>query len=306
MRTSTVTVFESLFFVCLTLSRFCGPAAAIEHNVATCAGEKITQGPNGTFGCQVPLPARPPGSKGGAGPNEWGMCGVLSLSGFFNQGTAAQIVVGSNGYYAVDLKYTSANDTAAKHWPELGWTCVFLHEFTHVPGIMDASFFVPSAYSGGSSTNISGSKGYACIWAGVSGGLTEIDKDVAYSAGGSAYAQFRSPLTAIGAFNDTSYAFCTGYKTSSWSGWKYSLNRSVGFHTAPQTLTLNKSNYWCYMDGVIASWDLQNGGTAFPGPIHPAINISSSGAYSFDGVWDNMAEAPAYVGLSINCLPLAQ
>jgi hypothetical protein len=74
----------------------------------------------------------------------------------------------------------------------------------------------------------------------------------------------------------------------------------------PTTLTLNQSNYWCYMDEVMANWDLQNGETAFPGPIHPTINISSSGVYSFDGVYDDFGKGGGEVGLSINCMKLAQ
>jgi hypothetical protein len=302
-RPSMVAAVAAFFCFCLSLSCFCGEAAAIEYNTASCAGQKVTEGPNGQMGCQVPLPARPPGGKGASNPNDWGMCGVLSLSGFFNKGTEARIVVGTNGYYAVDLKYTSDNDTAAKHWPELGWTCVFFREFTGVPVISDATFFIPPGYSGGSSMNISGSKGNACIWAGVEGALTDVDKDMYASGGGDAYAQFRSPLTVIGAYNDTSYAFCSGYKGAGWSGWKYSLNRSVGFDYTPQTLTLNKSKYWCYMDGVRAYWDLENGASHFVGPIHPAINISSSGIYSLAGISNTGFDA---VGLGINCLPLAQ
>jgi hypothetical protein len=304
MRPSIVSAaVTALFSIFLTTSCFFGPAAAIEHGTVSCAGQKVTQGPNGTFGCQVPLGACPPGGKC-SNPNDYAMCGVVSLSGFFNKQTVARIIVGSTGYYTVDLQYTSANDSAAKHWPELGQTCVFLNEFTSVPAISDAAYFPQAGYSG-SPINISGSKGYACIWAGVSGGLTDLNSSP-YSAGGYAIAQFRSPWTVIGASNDMSYAFCTGYKTSGWSGWKYSLNHSAGYHYTPTTLTLNQRNYWCYMDGVMASWDLQNGSTAPPGPIDPTINISSSGVYSFDGVYDNFGKGGGQVGLGINCIPLAQ
>jgi hypothetical protein len=302
MRPSIVsTAVVALFSFCLTMSCFCGAAAGMEHGTASCAGQKVTPGPNGTFNCQVPLPAHPPLGKGAGNPNDWGMCGVLSLSGFFNSQTAAQIVVGSNGYYAVDLKYTSANDTAAKHWPELGWTCVFFREFTTVPAVSDATYFAQAGYSGPSPMNITGSKGYACIWAGVSGALTDIDSGAYQMAGGNAYAQFRSPVTVIEGYNDTSYAFCSGYKAAAWTGWKYLISRNMGDHTNPATYTLNESKYWCYMDGVIASWNLQ---ISFPGPIQPAINISSSGDYSLAGIYDN--GGGDFVGLSMNCLPLAQ
>jgi hypothetical protein len=290
----------ALFSFFLTMSCFWSPAAAIEHRTASCAGQKVTPGSNGTFNCQVPLPARPPGGKGAGNPNDWGMCGVLSLSGFFNSQTAAQIVVGSNGYYAVDLKYTSANDTAAKHWPELGWTCVFFREFTTVPAVADAAYFAQAGYSG-SPMNITGSKGHACIWAGVSGALTAIDSSAYQMAGGNSYAQFRSPLTVIEGYNDTSYAFCSGYKAAGWSGWKYLISRNMGDHTSPTTYTVNESKYWCYMDGVVASWNLQ---MSSPEPIQPAINISSSGDYSLAGIYDK--GGGDFVGLSMNCLPLVQ
>jgi hypothetical protein len=296
MKPSIVTTAVALFTLYAAMSCFCEPAAAIETGSASCAGQKVTQS-NDTYSCHVPLGTCSPGGK--CNPNDWGMCGVLSLSGFFNKGTAARVAVGAGGFYTIDFQYTSANDSPAKHWPELDWTCVHLNEFKGVPALSDATFFAPPAYSG-PQKDISNSKGYACIWAGVAGALTDTDLSVALSAGGSAIAQFRSPVTVIGADNDKSFAFCTGYKLASWPGWKYSINNSKGFHLAPAAIPLNKSTSWCYMDGVITSWDLQTGS---PAPIHPAIKISSSGDYSLAGVWDKLDN---YVGLSVNCLPLAQ
>jgi len=297
MRSSIVTIAVALFSFYAAMTCFCEPAAAIETGTASCAGQKVTESDH-TFSCHVPLGTCAPGGK--CNPNDVGMCGVLNISGFFNKETMARVAVGSAGFYTIDFQYTSANDSPAKNWPELGWTCVHLNEFKSVPALPHATFFAPPAYSG-PFKDIVNSKGYACIWAGVAGALTDLDTTVALTAGGSAFAQFRSPVTKIEADNDKSYALCTGYNLPSWSGWKYSLNSSKGYHATPLPIPLNESKFWCYMDGVITFWDLQNGG--FPAPIHPAIKISSSGDYSIAGVSQVLDN---FVGLSVNCLPLGQ
>jgi len=292
MRPFRMILFAAIFSFCLALVFPVRTVANITTGTASCSEGKITQMPNGAWGCIISLPVRPPHHGGASNPNDWGMCGVLGLSGSFGPPTVARIIVEPSGYYGVELEaYTP------KVIPTLVWTCVLFTDFTGVPPVSEASYFAPPLYNGGSAgggKNITGSAGNACIWAGLFGDLETPSNEGGF---GYAFAQFYGPETVIGSQNVSSYAFCSGYTTPSWHGWNY-FHHGGGAYAPSGVVPLgvNEAHYWCYMDNIQANLLYPNYSI---GPISANLKLSG-GNYAMEatpagGTWMNF-----------NCLPLAQ
>jgi hypothetical protein len=270
----------------------------------SCKGE-LQQLPNGFVGCRQPLPVRHlgKGGPGGVNPNEYGMCGILGVTMSVVEGVPwkddVQIVVDSAGFYVLQLGIS--NTSVGLKPPEAKYTCVYFSGFTGLPPISDAVGLTPTPFSSGSSSGsalISGSAGYACIWAGFEGNLAGNPGPGFAVAQGGASAQYFIPETKYSAQNATSYAFCSGYATPSWKRWHY-VNNSGGSTSTPRSLGINKKDYWCYMD--LIQDDITDFGPAYT--VIANINISSSGDYSLGDIF---AKGLDSVSMGYNCLPLAQ
>jgi hypothetical protein len=261
--------------------------------------------PNGFAGCTQRIPVRHLG-KGGpstGNPNDYGMCGILSVDMPVTEDFAwkddVQIVVDSAGYYA--LQVGISNTTVGLKPPIAQWTCVYFSAFTGLPALSDGTGFTPGSFSGGSSGGslpISGSAGNACIWAGFEGDLAGKPAQAGPVAAGGASAQYYHPETKFSAQNATSYAFCSGYKSASWTGWQY-RNNSGSSTTTQTNLGINKKNWWCYMD--LIEDNISNFGPAYN--VMASLNISKNGEYSLGGIFKVSGGS---VSMGYNCLRLAQ
>lgn len=130
----------------------------------------------------TPLPVGP--GPGGGGPSinqdDYGMCGLLGLSGHFDPQTVARIQVGTSGYYEVHREWLPNNIA-----PVVDWTCIRLKDFMGPlpgPGRFTTKTPPPVTSSGGPRTEVqlsSGTRnfGTACIWAGVAGALSAVGTD---------------------------------------------------------------------------------------------------------------------------------
>jgi hypothetical protein len=249
------------------------------------------------YGCTQPLGVHTPHHPGSSNPDDWGMCGVLSLTGEFGPPTVAQIIVDpTTGEYEVQVFGYSPTVV-----PTLGWTCILFKQFRGVPPPADAiaSGTPPSgwAYNGGSGGSIYGnsetiphSAGKACIWSGLFGNLTTyVPADQAVE--GAAYAFYDGLESTLGSKYVTSYAFCSGYASAGWTGWKY---LHTGFAGPVPAGGLHDSEYWCYMDGVLVE-NIQGSIT----PINAGMSLSAKGEYSF------LTLSP-YTYEGFNCLHIDQ
>jgi hypothetical protein len=286
------------FVCCLALVFPSRAMAGVTSGKAQCSDANIKQMDN-SVGCVIPLPVGQPGHGGGGNPSDWGMCGVLGLSGNFGPPTVARIVVDATGHYAVELQAHKASVL-----PTLNWTCVLFSDFKGVPPPSEATSFGPVNYNGGSdggSKKIAGSVGNACIWAGVFGNLETFNINQAGGTDGAfgfAYAQFDTPDTLIESQNVTSYAICSGYSAASWKTWSF-VNPRPNVSAPPHAIKLgglDDAHYWCYLQGIEAHLLYP---TYSVGVIGAGLEISG-GDYSIDatpagGTWT-----------SYNCLPLTQ
>jgi hypothetical protein len=249
------------------------------------------------YGCVKQLGVRPPhGGGGSSNPDDWGMCGVLSLSGQFGPPTVAQVIVDpTSGYYEVQVFGYMPG-----YVPTLDWTCVLFSDFRGVPPVSEAtSSGAPPdgwAFNGGSTGGIYGrsetiphSAGNACIWSGLFGDLT-LYVTADQSAEGAAYAQYDGLESSLGSKNVTSYAFCSGYSSASWRGWKY---LHTGFEGPVPAGGLHDSQYWCYMNGVLVN-NIQGSITAID------VGMKLSG-----GTYSSVATSP-FTYMGYNCLYLEQ
>jgi hypothetical protein len=230
------------------------------------------------MGTNVKLPYGP-GLTGGhepaIDPAKWGLCGLLGLSGTFDNSTLVRIVV-QEGFYTVVTQYSNSHNLQPGYWPRYTWTCVDLTAFKNASprsgwNVFEAS---PLTVGGGASQDVqipgSGSSSrstYVCIWAGVSGGLsypqdspiTENSVEVS-----PAFATWYLYAQSVKASTLTTYAWCSG-STPPWS-WTFQrggasiLGTGVNvpllaggyppvFAEGPWTF-INKANYWCYMMGI--------------------------------------------------------
>jgi hypothetical protein len=303
MRRFLITLGATIFCFCLVFVFPSRTSAQVTHGTASCPEGKIVKTGNGVS-CVLPLPVSTPGHGGGSNPNDWGMCGVLRISGAFGPPTEARIIVQPDGHYAVQLAAFQASVL-----PTLEWTCVLFKDFRGVPPVSDASFSGPPypSYNGGSAgngINITGSAKNACIWAGLFGNL-ESYNDANQGGFGYAYAQYDGPETKIGSQSVTSYAFCSGYSTPAWTGWKY-YHHGYSFYAPPShdiSIGLTDAHYWCYADGIETRLLYPNYEL---GPISAGVNISSGGDYSISATPSPASASAGGVLVDFNCLPLEQ
>jgi hypothetical protein len=297
MRHFTTIPVAVVFACCLALVFPSRAEAKVTHQQASCPDPQ--QLSNGSYGCTVPSGVRPPGHGGGGNPSDWGICGILSLSGKFGPKTVIEIVVDASGYYAVSLENNSPSDV-----PTAEMTCVLFTDFKGGPPASDASSFGPPPPGFSHNGTIKSSAENACIWAGLSGNLITIDQ-AAQEAGGEAAAQFSVSDTVISSANVTSYTYCVGYSSASWKGWTF-VSPKPNFTTPPSVISLglNDGHDWCYMQGIYAHLnffeDDYDAYISASKAISAGLDLSSGGNYS-------MAATPAGgISVSYNCLPLKQ
>lgn len=296
MKPFLITPIAAVFACCLALTSPLRTAARVTHGTASCAEGKIVQIGDGV-GCKIPLHVRQPGHGGGSGPNDWGMCGVLSMSASFGPPTIARIIVEPDGYYSAELVGHEKSVI-----PTLNYSCVLFTDFTGVPPAAEASAFDPTSPKGTASIYnkpIPGSAKNACIWAGLSGNLTTIvSSDMAIE--GLADAQYEGPATNIGEQYATSYAFCSGYTTASWKGWKY-FRAGYTFYSPTHALPLpfDDAHDWCYTDGFSVNYQYTQESLS---PVSGGLTISSGGNYGLE----KQTPTPPSSQVDFNCLPLDQ
>ena len=244
--------------LCLALTWLSGPAAA--SVTSGTADGKVTCDANDNCTSNTPLTVGPgPGAGGGPiNPADFGMCGVLHLSGAFGSTTVARIIVNSDGYFAVERKGKGVGGV-----PQVDWTCVLFTDFTGLPkdylAKLDTYAAPPAAAKrGGTASNTIGHGGDACVWAGLSGTLAGED-----GASATVYAQdddYAKPpytLQFAQAGPKTSvetYAWCTGVPPKGYD-WNIQNNVEVpglGTTTAPLPVSLIPPgrDHWCFVDGV--------------------------------------------------------
>jgi len=308
MRSFVATVVAATFS-CLLFGSLLRTAEAqgIVTGTVECQGE-LQKLPNGLLGCSQPTHVRHLG-KGGPGsgnPNDYGMCGILSINMNVAEDLTwkddVQIVVNSAGEYEIQV---GINNTSVGLKPPVAqYTCVYFHAFKGVPPISDGVGLTPAPFSAGTSGGsapISASPAYACIWAGFEGDLAASPKPGSVAvAEGKAGAQFFKTETEFSAQSATSYAFCSGYTAPSWL-WHYLNNSGVSIDT-PTNLGINKKDYWCYMD--LIQDDIVDFGPVYT--VIAQINISSTGDYSLGGIFHKMVTGENSVSMGYNCLPLTQ
>jgi hypothetical protein len=232
----------------------------------------------------------PPGN-----PNDYGMCGIMGLSGNFARAKNARIIIVGNQYQA-NLEWTGGGVLAPI---QLEWTCAHLTEFSGLPA---ASKFalnqpMPVTSTGGSaaSRQIAGEPD-ACIWTGIAlvappSGEEGLSFDVhteVESAGNKTVAVAQALAGSVATF-----AFCNTFTGKS-SAWKYL--RIGPFAASPTTSmpvdlpTAIQSKFWCFMVGVQ--------GDKFTDAFDANLQINP------------MAHVYQYVtnkeGLYWNCLPFSQ
>jgi hypothetical protein len=298
MRRFLIVAFTAASFCCLALTFPSRAMAGVTSGTAKCPSGDIHQ-MGDAVGCVIPLPVGQPGHGGSVNPNDWGMCGVLGLTGNFGPPTVARIIVNTSGYYAVELEAYMASVL-----PTLNWTCVLFSDFNGVPPPSEATSFGPVNYNGGSdggAKKIAGSVGNACIWAGVFGNLETLNINDAGGTDGAfgfAYAQFDTPYSLLESQNVTSYAICSAYSAASWKGWNF-VNPRPNVSAPPHAIKLgglDDTHYWCYLQGIEAHLLYPT----YPvGVISASLEISG-GDYSID------ATPPGGTWTSYNCLPLTQ
>lgn len=295
MRPFTIAPIAAVFACCLALIFPMRTMAGVTTQTNSCPRGEGKQMPDKGWGCVIPLHVRQPipGGGGGSGPNDWGMCGVLSVSGTFGTLSVAEIIVEPSGYYSVELEGNTKSLI-----PTLDSTCVLFSDFTGVPPPADAMAVPPpvqkyDAGIVGGSQAIFDSPGRACIWAGLSGDVENPTNDGGF---GYSFAQYFGPATKLGSLSATSYAWCSGY-TASWRGWKY-LRHGNGLAKVPHVtpIGLNSANDFCYTNGIQTK--LKYGNYRI-GAISGGLKLSS-GNYSI------YATPAGGVLMDYNCLPLKQ
>jgi hypothetical protein len=127
-------------------------------------------------------------------------------------------------------------------------------------------------------------------------GSTIVPVDMAVE--GLADAQYDGPETKIGEQYATSYAFCSGYTTASWKGWKYfSTGYTFYSPTSAKPLPFDDTHDWCYVAGFRV-FDPHTQGTP---SVSGGLSLSS-GNYGLE----KQTPTPPGSQVDFNCLPLAQ
>jgi hypothetical protein len=272
---------------------------------------KPVPGKHNVVSSDTPLPAGPgPGGPGAKiPPNDYGLCGLLGLSGNFGNATVARIAVGSNGYYEIHREWESGTQP-----PTVDWTCVRLTEFK---GAMPSNSLFrtdgphPLTSNGALVENKlwtgSNSYGNACPWAGVAGNLSashtdqELRSVAVHDENG--YPTGITYEDAQGAKGVTisAFAFCSWFKPSvfTWSFYKNSPDLGDGFANH-FFLQVRPKEFWCYMQGVAT------GGPDGGGSFTARLGIDKSPPAPYDAGGPIYFEDVDMAGLYWNCLPLDQ
>jgi len=261
---------------------------------------------------QLPVGPDPRGASGAPNPNDYGMCGVLGLSGVFSDNqTVAQIIVETNGYYGVYTNWAKSNT----HPPILTWTCVPLTDFTGLPPVSDFAGSGPNHFtvSGPHSEteNSGGPPANACIWAGLEGAFSEAPRDFLY-AGAGLNGSLTPPndnvlaVTSAADVTLTTSAFCSTFDATDFS-WNYYPSTPLGGGqctldsmgalpciptTAPGPVGTDK--YWCYISGVFGQGPPDDQ-TDVVKPFSLQLSIGGSPTTYFGSVVNSN-------GLAWNCL----
>jgi hypothetical protein len=246
---------------------------------------------NGKCKLNVPIGgySTPPGN-----PNEYGMCGVVALSGDYARATEARIVIVGHSYQG-SLQWTGGGVIPPFQFE---YTCAHLTEFSGLPPNSKASMYVPPAVtaSGGSTKRTQiGNEPDACLWTGISGALPydqKVTPDVSTEVESGGTKTFAA-VTSAGSLS--TYAFCYTYAGKT-SPWKYSRIGPFTATTPPSAVEplsgTNQSKFWCLMVGVqggplTATPDFNAFLEINPIPHEYAYYVNSNGLY-----W--------------NCLPFSQ
>lgn len=272
--------------LCMTITCLSVPASAETHGSAN--GPVSCNAANDTCSSYTPLPVGPGSGGSPINPNDAGMCGLLHISGTFDNSTAALIVV-RDGYYAV-YKAWSASNTS----PNVEWTCERFTEFSGLPPISDLQVFtgpLVTASGGGSDSKAAGGAGSACIWAGVMGALRSKDQQAI-----TASAQYNTADTLELVQTDAgttlqSYSYCSAFKGFAWGNYLNGVSvtpyHSTSLPAIPLHVTPNQM--WCYMDAIGAA----------PGDTFTTAGLGFvSGEYAFGVGLGSLVQ--------FNCLRLSQ
>jgi hypothetical protein len=216
---------------------------------------------------QLPVGPAPSGGTG-VNPSDYGMCGILGLSGVFSDNlTVAQIIVEPNGYYGVYTNWAKSNPNP----PILTWTCVRLTDFTGLPPVSDFATSGPYSLThsgyGEVSENAGGPDTNACMWAGLEGAFSEAPRDFLY-VGGGLDGSMTDPLNVLGVESTatgltlTTYSFCNTFEAKDFS-WNYYESTPLGggdctledMGALPCIATtvpgpVDTEHYWCYVSGI--------------------------------------------------------
>ncbi len=326
-------VLRIMFALCLASICLSERAAAVEFGSNSGARVQESGCPQPevaacipTWSSIKPLPVGPgPGMGHGrhVNLNDYGMCGILSLSGVFNNSTFARLIVGENGYYAVYASSTGGPQNV----PKVGYTCVHLTDFTGLPPNLDfevsdapavtaSGANAPALTAGAASSNTKqiGARADACIWAGVTGGLSE-STDLDNIAAETDYVQtavdwpslkteaIAQPTKGV---TLSTYAFCNTFR--SFVQWTYKLGPAAGCCGAGSTggtivdLPVRTGQYWCFMAGVSAPM----GQAAAIEPLYAALSVNSAPQPPNEQGVPLYAYSASNAGLYWNCLAFSQ
>jgi len=208
-----------------------------------------------------------PGTGKGSGHIKPAICGLLGLSGIFDNATVVRIEV-ENDYYHLVRRWSVAHSSQPAYWVGAVATCVEFAQFKMTPPRSDWRVFAapPAASSGGGTGTyipISGSgTQYACIWAGVAGSLSAVPAPSSEGLPNVASTQLNLIMNASGNYAQstgisslTSYAWCSGFNSP--FNWTYSWSSPVtpwstgGLLPGGVYPPISSTEAWCYMAGVM-------------------------------------------------------
>jgi hypothetical protein len=310
-------------FVCSLVLVNCFPELAYSQpfETGTASGDG-QENQKGLMTSDTPLPVGPGPGGGGRpiNPDNYGMCGLLGLSGHFDAQTIVRIKIGANGLYEVHRQWLGTSNATQ---PVVDWTCIHLKDFTGplpVPGKFATKEPPPVMTHGGPRNEVqlsSGSRmfGTACIWAGVAGGLSTrvTDQDNAsfasYDESGGTYpgvtwegAQSTKGVTIF------TFVFCSEFPGTDfiWDFYKTTIDFPHGdgqaFH---QFLPVRPKDQWCYMQGVAATGTSENPQSAF----QAALGIDKTPPPPWDAggpIYYEDIDSNGNAALYWNCMPIAQ
>jgi len=266
MGSAKISMARTIIPLCLAFT--CASAWAVLPITGHSSAQGTPTGDRESSNQQLPVGPDPRGAGGAINPNDYGMCGVLGLSGVFSDNlTVARIIVEPNGYYGVHTNWAKSNT----HPPILTWTCVPLTDFKGLPHLshFETSGSDHFTVSGRrfETENSGGPASNACIWAGLEGAFSEAPLDflfVGAGLSGSLSHPDENVLTVASApdVTLTTYAFCSTFDVTDFS-WNYYPSTPLGggqcslefmgpLPCIPTTTPgpVGTGKYWCYISGL--------------------------------------------------------